>query len=40
MDIIAQYGTVFIVIAIIFGLYMTWGIGANEVSAPIGEIVA
>ena len=27
MDIIAQYGTVFIILAMIFGLYMTWGIG-------------
>lgn len=39
MDIIAQYGTVFIVIAIIFGFYMTWGIGANDVANVMGTSV-
>jgi PiT family inorganic phosphate transporter len=39
MDIIAQYGTVFIVIAILFGLYMTWGIGANDVANVMGTSV-
>jgi len=39
MDIIAQYGTVFIVIAVIFGLYMTWGIGANDVANVMGTSV-
>jgi PiT family inorganic phosphate transporter len=39
MDIIAQYGTVFLVIAIIFGLYMTWGIGANDVANVMGTSV-
>ena len=32
MEIIVQHGTVFIGIAVIFGLYMTWGIGANDVA--------
>lgn len=39
MDIIAQYGTVFIVIAVIFGFYMTWGIGANDVANVMGTSV-
>ena len=39
MEIIAQYGTVFIVIAVIFGLYMTWGIGANDVANVMGTSV-
>ncbi len=39
MEIIAQYGTVFIIIAIIFGLYMTWGIGANDVANVMGTSV-
>lgn len=39
MDIIAEYGTVFIVIAVIFGLYMTWGIGANDVANVMGTSV-
>ncbi len=39
MDIIATYGTVFIVLAIIFGLYMTWGIGANDLANAMGTSV-
>jgi len=39
MELIAQYGTVFIVIAVIFGLYMTWGIGANDVANVMGTSV-
>ena len=36
MEIISQYGTVFIVLAIIFGFYMAWGIGANDVANAMG----
>ena len=39
MEIIAQHGTVFIGIAVIFGLYMTWGIGANDVANVMGTSV-
>ncbi len=39
MDIIAQYGTVFLIMALIFGLYMTWGIGANDVANAMGTSV-
>ena len=39
MEIIAQYGSVFIIIAVIFGLYMTWGIGANDVANVMGTSV-
>lgn len=39
MEIIAQHGTVFIIIAVIFGLYMTWGIGANDVANVMGTSV-
>ncbi len=39
MEIIQMHGTVFIVIAIIFGLYMTWGIGANDVANVMGTSV-
>ena len=39
MDIIATYGTVFLVLAIIFGFYMTWGIGANDVANAMGTSV-
>ena len=39
MEIIQMHGTMFIVIAIIFGLYMTWGIGANDVANVMGTSV-
>ena len=39
MEIIATYGTVFMVLAIIFGFYMTWGIGANDVANAMGTSV-
>ncbi|MCP5427483.1 MAG: inorganic phosphate transporter [Chromatiaceae bacterium] len=39
MEIIAEWGTVFLVMAIIFGFYMTWGIGANDVANAMGTSV-
>ena len=39
MEIIATYGTVFMVLAVVFGLYMTWGIGANDVANAMGTSV-
>jgi len=39
MEIIATYGTIFLVLAILFGLYMTWGIGANDVANAMGTSV-
>ena len=39
MDIITTYGTVFLVLAVLFGLYMTWGIGANDVANAMGTSV-
>jgi len=39
MDIIAEWGMVFFVLAIVFGLYMTWGIGANDVANAMGTSV-
>ena len=39
MEIIATYGTVFLVLAIVFGFYMTWGIGANDVANAMGTSV-
>ncbi|MDH3640374.1 MAG: inorganic phosphate transporter [Gammaproteobacteria bacterium] len=39
MDIITVYGTAFIVMAIIFGVYMCWGIGANDVANAMGTSV-
>ena len=39
MEIIAEWGTVFLVMAIIFGFYMTWGIVANDVANAMGTSV-
>ncbi|MDH3667165.1 MAG: inorganic phosphate transporter [Paracoccaceae bacterium] len=39
MDIIATHGQVLIIIAVIFGLYMCWGIGANDVANVMGTSV-
>lgn len=39
MEIIAEFGTVFIIIGLVFGLYMTWGIGANDVANVMGTSV-
>ena len=39
MDIIAAHGTTFIAIAVLFALFMTWGIGANDVANAMGTAV-
>jgi len=39
MEIISQYGYILMVLAVIFGLYMTWGIGANDVANAMGTSV-
>ena len=39
MEIILEHGNAFVILAIIFGLYMTWGIGANDVANAMGTSV-
>lgn len=39
MDVITVYGVWFIGLAALFGLYMTWGIGANDVANAMGTSV-
>jgi len=39
MQIIAQHGPLLIAAAIVFGLFMTWGIGANDVANALGTSV-
>lgn len=39
MDIIAQHGTTLIWVAVIFGIFMAWGIGANDVANALGTSV-
>jgi len=38
-QLIAEYGMWFLVLAFVFGMYMTWGIGANDVSNAMGTSV-
>ena len=39
MDIISTYGPTLIILAVIFGVFMTWGIGANDVANALGTSV-
>lgn len=39
MEVIAAYGTILIALAVIFGVYMTWGIGANDLANAMGTSV-
>jgi PiT family inorganic phosphate transporter len=39
MDVIAIYGFWFVALAAVFGFYMTWGIGANDVANAMGTSV-
>ncbi|WP_263080744.1 inorganic phosphate transporter [Endozoicomonas sp. Mp262] len=39
MSIIAEYGTVLLVLACIFGFFMAWGVGANDVANAMGTSV-
>ena len=39
MEIIAEYGSVFMILAVVFGIYLTWGIGANDVANAMGTTV-
>ena len=36
---VVEYGYILIVLAVMFGLYMTWGIGANDVANAMGTSV-
>ncbi len=38
-EIIAQYGPIFLAMAIIFGFFMAWGVGANDVANAMGTSV-
>ena len=39
MDVISQFGPTLLVIGIVFGVFMTWGIGANDVANALGTSV-
>jgi len=39
MELIALHGSTLLILAIIFGIFMTWGIGANDVANALGTSV-
>ncbi len=39
MEIIAQHGHIFLILACLFGFFMAWGIGANDVANAMGTSV-
>ena len=39
MEIILEYGSFFLVVACVFGFFMAWGIGANDVANAMGTSV-
>ena len=39
MEVITEYGTVFLILAGVFGLFMAWGIGANDVANAMATSV-
>ena len=38
-EIISQYGMIFLVMACLFGFFMAWGVGANDVANAMGTSV-
>lgn len=39
MEIIAQYGDIIVIMACVFGFFMAWGVGANDVANAMGTSV-
>ncbi|MCW8126784.1 inorganic phosphate transporter [Microbulbifer halophilus] len=39
MEIISQYGHIFLILACVFGFFMAWGVGANDVANAMGTSV-
>ena len=39
MEVIAEYGTVLLAMTVIFGFFMAWGVGANDVANAMGTSV-
>ena len=39
MEIIAQYGQIIVILACVFGFFMAWGVGANDVANAMGTSV-
>lgn len=39
MEIITNYGSILLILAIVFGVFMAWGVGANDVANAMGTSV-
>ena len=39
MSIIAEYGNILVIMACVFGFFMAWGVGANDVANAMGTSV-
>jgi len=39
MDVLGEYGTILLILAILFGFFMAWGVGANDVANAMGTSV-
>ena len=39
MEIIVQHGEIFVILACVFGFFMAWGVGANDVANAMGTSV-
>ena len=39
MEIISQYGDILVILACVFGFFMAWGVGANDVANAMGTSV-
>ncbi|WP_237057214.1 inorganic phosphate transporter [Microbulbifer sediminum] len=39
MEVISQYGTILLILACVFGFFMAWGVGANDVANAMGTSV-
>ena len=39
MEIIEHYGLILLVLAVAFGFFMAWGVGANDVANAMGTSV-
>jgi PiT family inorganic phosphate transporter len=39
MYILAEYGTILLILGCIFELFMAWGVGANDVANAMGTFV-
>jgi Phosphate/sulphate permeases len=39
MTVIAEYGHILLILACVFGVFMAWGIGANDVANAMGTSV-